>query len=246
MKYDYDSKLLEIDFYRYHREYLPYIGEHYEKYKVLHVGESHYICLDKTNEEKYNLDYFRENWFNSNCEEILQLDEGAYNTRDVLCDYLEYGLTGKRRYNNIFQNFINTFIDSGVCKEEDLENKRELYKNMAFINFMQMPALYDGKSLYTSFITNSQHSSVSADEMWEYVARKSTEIFDQVVEIIEPKLIVFTSSQARDAYMKNGGKYSEIDDILYLCHPGCSWWNRSNGSRKSSREQLEEVLKNTF
>ena len=50
----YDNKLLEIDFYKNsetHRLMLPYIGSEYEKYKVLIVGESHYLGEDDDREK---------------------------------------------------------------------------------------------------------------------------------------------------------------------------------------------------
>ena len=50
----YDNKLLEIDFYknsRIHKLMLPYIGSEYEKYKVLIVGESHYLRKDSDREK---------------------------------------------------------------------------------------------------------------------------------------------------------------------------------------------------
>lgn len=50
----YDNKLLEINFYKNsktHRLMLPYIGSEYEKYKVLIVGESHYLGEDDDREK---------------------------------------------------------------------------------------------------------------------------------------------------------------------------------------------------
>ncbi|WP_249069179.1 hypothetical protein [Leptotrichia sp. oral taxon 218] len=53
----YDNKLLEINFYKNsktHRLMLPYIGSEYEKYKVLIVGESHYLGEDNDREKVKN------------------------------------------------------------------------------------------------------------------------------------------------------------------------------------------------
>ena len=43
MNTQYDEKLKEIPIYKLHPSFLPYVGDDYEVYKVLHVGESHYI-----------------------------------------------------------------------------------------------------------------------------------------------------------------------------------------------------------
>lgn len=243
MNKKYDEKLTSIPHFSVHNEMLPFVGEDYDKYRVLHVGESHYICLNKENEQKYNMDYFKENWFSNKCEEILQLDEGAYNTRKVIEDYIRYGMSGGRRYFRIFQNVANAFVDSGLVEENNYENKRDIYENMVFMNFFQMPSLYEGKSFYDSLSRNASFSKISPKEMWEYSVTKSIKVFDEVIDILEPRLIVFTSILAGNAYKKNHGKFYDSSRTLYLDHPTSPYWNRCKRGKLSSRKQLEMKLK---
>ena len=40
---EYESKLKEISFYKLHPEYIAFVGDKFEKYRILQVGESHFI-----------------------------------------------------------------------------------------------------------------------------------------------------------------------------------------------------------
>jgi hypothetical protein len=43
MNGQYGKKLKEIEFYKTHPEYLPFVGDKYDEFKILQVGESRYI-----------------------------------------------------------------------------------------------------------------------------------------------------------------------------------------------------------
>lgn len=51
---NYYDKLKNIEFFKIHPELIPYVGEKFDKYKILHVGESHYINQNENN-EKYGV-----------------------------------------------------------------------------------------------------------------------------------------------------------------------------------------------
>ena len=59
MKYKskYDDQLNHIDIYKLHPMLMPHIGTEYDKYRILHIGESHYIN-QTPDTEKYNIKYF--------------------------------------------------------------------------------------------------------------------------------------------------------------------------------------------
>ena len=40
---NYYNKLKNIEFFKIHPELIPYVGEEFDKYKILHIGESLYI-----------------------------------------------------------------------------------------------------------------------------------------------------------------------------------------------------------
>ena len=62
MNGQYDKELKEIEFYKTHPEYLPFIGDLYDEFKILQVGESHYIGQTPETEE-FSIAYFDNNWW---------------------------------------------------------------------------------------------------------------------------------------------------------------------------------------
>ena len=70
MNKKYDDKLSGIEQFKLHPTFLPFVGDCYEEYRVLQIGESHYLNQDPDN-EKYNLEYFLDRWWSSPCCEVL-------------------------------------------------------------------------------------------------------------------------------------------------------------------------------
>ena len=60
MNKKYDAKFKEVPFYEIHPEYIPFVGNEYDTYRILLIGESHYIEQKNDENPKYDLDYFRE------------------------------------------------------------------------------------------------------------------------------------------------------------------------------------------
>lgn len=72
MNYNYDNDLNELVFFKMHPDYLPFIGDAFDKYRILIVGESHYIPQEPNN-AKYHLDYFQKNRWDGNCLELYDI-----------------------------------------------------------------------------------------------------------------------------------------------------------------------------
>ena len=66
MKMQYDEALKKIDFYKVHPEYLPFVGFNFEEYRILQVGESHYIGQTPETEE-FSVAYFADYWWKDRC-----------------------------------------------------------------------------------------------------------------------------------------------------------------------------------
>lgn len=243
---NYDEKLSQICFYKLHPEYLPFVGDKYDDYRILHIGESHYIGQDDGKDE-FPLDYFEQHWWSNHCDKLHGTFGGWYNTRNVLNNYL----SGERRKgHSIFTNMIKVFNEV-YLGEGDISisyEESQKYHNFAFMNFYQMPSLYKGKNYWDSLwaaATKVNNEQLALD-MYKRVADESSIVLDAVIEILNPRVIIFTSKAARGAY---NGKHAQDSTIIESGHPGSPWWNRKNKSGKSGREMLVEKLteyKNTL
>lgn len=241
----YDELLSKIDFYKVHPEYLPFIGNKYNEYKILHIGESHYIGQknDPLAADKYPVTYF-ENWWTNRCSDLYNEYGGWYNTRQVIGNYLS---GDRHKGHSIFSETIKVFdkvylgIDNVQINYEESQN----YHYFAFMNFFQMPSLYEGVKYWDSILdsANKLGNKQLAFDMWEMAAQISSKVLDNVIEILKPKVVIFTSESAKGAYGKYG-KYPAEPNVKYSTHPGCSWWNRPmkryNGL--TGKQELERQL----
>lgn len=249
MNNSYDSNLTEIPFYKIHPEYLPFIGDHYDQYKVLHIGESHYIDQKwnpEVNDEVTILDFF--NWFEDPCLPVSEKFHWWYNTRDVVYNYLN----GKRhKGHQIFTNLTKSFDKIVLQKEMGKATTESCmdYNYFAFMNFYQMPSIYNGISYWSSLEKSAQKLNrlLYANQIYEVTAKKSSQIVDEVIDIIKPEMIIFTSQSAFKAYAKFG-KYAKEDFVIYTVHPGCAWWNRplKRFQGLTGKEKLEQEMMKHF
>ena len=72
---NYYAKLKEIDFFKLHASYIPFVGDLYDKFKILHISESHYSDILDTS--VYGIEYFSK-WFD---EECLEVEEAILNKK---------------------------------------------------------------------------------------------------------------------------------------------------------------------
>ncbi len=244
---EYDEKLREIEMFRLHPTLIPFVGNEYEKYRVLHIGESHYIDQTPDN-TKYDIEYFKR-WWTDPCNEVLEDSFGWADTRQVMSNYME----GRHGAYTIFTNFIKSFskvvLDREIPSISDEDKK--LYRYIAFMNFFQMPSIYEGTKFWDSLeiSANMIGKPELANEMWNTAVKNSVKAVDQVIEIINPTAIVFTSISAGNAYKDYDGKYSKDQRIIYTSHPAYpfTWWKTLKSlDGKRGIDVFEEGLKKIY
>lgn len=223
MQTKFDEQLLKIDIYDKHCSFLPFIGDKYDKYQILHVGESHYI--DQTiDNEKYNIEYFQD-WWAGGCPEIEECFQGWF-TRPVVEKYINKG-EGDGKF-TIFNNFLKSFCRAVMDKEIIItKDNRELYEYIAFMNFFQMPAIYKAMSFKKSLWISAKNAGDInlAKETWNEACQNAVETLDAVIEVIDPKAVVITSMSAGNVYKQYNGKHQDI--IIFTSHPASPLsWNK--------------------
>lgn len=247
----YDTELMQIPHYQVHPEMMPFVGLNYEKYRILQVGESHYIGqIASANEDSFPITHFSK-WLSDHCDEIYQYPEESegswgewYYTRYVIRRYLTIRTNGNYGiFNNVLRSFRTVTSLQNVNSDAIINDD---YHCFAFMNYFQMPALYDGISFWKSLKMSAYKVGYPdmAGKLYDEVSKVSTETLDKVIDILQPKVIVFTSSAAAKEYRRSG-KYSKDKRLIITTHPTCPWWNRKHGSDKlSGHERFEVQLKN--
>lgn len=246
MNGQYDKELKEIEFYKIHPEYLPFVGDKYDEFKILQVGESHYIGQTPETEE-FSIQYFQEHWWNSKCNDVFQHEHtndvnwgSWYTTRDVIGRFFE-------NYQNNYSIFSKPLdVFRKVYQPENSSGDREDYHYFAFMNFFQMPSLYSGETFWKSLEISAkkQDNKQLAYEVYKTAAQVSARVLDDVIKVIDPAVVIFTSSSAWKVYQKFG-IYADSHDcplIIQTAHPGCCWWNRKRKKGSSSCEYLKAEL----
>ena len=240
----YDELLLNLEFYKTHTSYLPFIGDNYDKSKILIIGESHYIGQTKDN-EKYNLNYFENHWWNGTCQQLDNEYLNWYNTRKVISNYLN----GDRRKGHlIFTNIVKSY--SKIILNEEVENidltESQKFNDLAFMNFFQMPSIYCGEKYWNSLkLSGNKSGNIKlAYDTWDKAVELSSKVLDYVIDILSPKLIVFTSVSAYNAYIISKSKYTDDKRIVNTPHPSSVWWNKAStmNNGKTGKEIFEECL----
>lgn len=227
MNDQYDIKLKEIDFYKTHPEYLPFVGNKFDEFKILQVGESHYIGQN----DKYapfDLTYF-DKWWTDHCNGLYEHPDGYqetkcwgswYNTREVIGRFLK---SNQKNY-SIFMNMIralNEVKELPICDDE-----KQKYHCFAFMNFFQMPSLYQGMSFEAS-LYKAEKGTDDPAAVYKRAVEESCKVLDKVIKILKPNAVVFTSKAAYRAYCGHKGEIAKMDRrIINTVHPCCSWWNR--------------------
>ncbi len=91
------------------------------------------------------------------------------------------------------------------------------------MNAFQRPAVGDDKSI----------------KVYDIDIEKSTEVINQVIDIIKPKYICFISKKS---YKKLSKKinFSKIDAVV---HPASSWWYRKTKKGFNGKETFSKLLK---
>lgn len=244
-----ENALNDIHHYRIHPEYLPFIGKDYEKYRILIVGESHYINQSAHSSTVTLKDF--DLWWDEPCPKVSNGSEGWYNTRQVVENYKSGDKGGKY---GIFTNTIKSF--SKVVLGEEIHritlDKKQLIDCFAFMNFFQMPALYSKMKYWNSLVKSAKllGDTSLAYEVWNKSAAASSEVLNKVIDIIKPRLVVFVSVSAGKAYKDLiAAKPAVGTDIVYTSHPSSPFsWNKPLKSLdfKTGKQVFEESLERTF
>ena len=243
MNLTYDAEIKkQIQFYEIHPEYMPFVGDRYDDFKILQVGESHFIEQGKE-ENDFSIEYFKKHWWN----EAMPADwDGNCNTRTVVNNYLAVRRT---RAHGIFTNMVKlysrVYTDTPITSIST-ENS-QAYHHFAFMNFYQMPSLYRGMSYWDSLLKSAKKVydeklvEKYACEVWEDTVKRSTETLNQVIEILDPQVIIFTSESAYKAYNRQQGNHIERKGVFHCVHPGCKYWHHPSEGQIGKNELEQEL-----
>ncbi len=242
MNRNYDLQLNQIPFYQLHPELLPFIGDYYEKYKLLIIGESHYIGQTPEN-ELYNIEYFMKNWWDPQ-EPSPGYNQWIdwFNTRKVLCGYL----SGQRSKGHlIFTNLVKAFSEKQLnkpIKHISIENS-QTFHYFAFMNFFQMPSLFDGWKYWDSISASAKklNNARIALDAWTKCSQESAFVLDRVVEILNPNAVIFSSKSAYYAYLEVN---KSSNKVYCVPHAGSAYWNKptKNSNGKTGKELFFDCL----
>ena len=234
----FDDELKKIDFFKGHEYMLPFVGEKYREGGILHIGASYYFKLDdidcaQQQEAKLVLD----EWWDESQQAINRRDKfldtprqpkngndiskfGAWvNTREIVESFCN-----NNAYNEKSRAIYREFLKAAYDKQssEDLKDT-EGYAPFSYMNFFQKPT----KDVQTKHDDDA--------------VCNSCEIVKAVIEILQPKIIIFTSSIAYDAFFNNANNLKfQPKGIIRLPHPTSNWWNRTQKWRDGSEIAMEK------
>lgn len=223
---NYDNEFNKIEFFdRFHPEYLPYVGDNYDKTKLLLCGESNYI-----DESNLSADVIRliesPDWYTTDSRDQNKLPYagciGWCNNREIINSVLDNKQNRKSiskshyMYINPAKVFLDVFPQIG--------NSWDAFTYFASMNYYQKPASKTGKS-----IEATQHDNqFAADNLL------------RVINVLKPETIIFLSKKSLWAF-----KASEPNDLKNIfigscAHPTSPWWNRNDGD--FGREAFKNII----
>ena len=240
---DYITKLNEIAFFKLHPSYIPFVGDSYDKYKILQISESHYSDILDT--KIYGIEYFSK-WFDEVCPEV-EVDILNNKLTRRVCEGVCNGSTCFANFDNPLRSFMKIVLN--IENPHTTKNTRYLYHHFAYMNFYQMLA-FEAKGYFKkSFYKQAEREGLteSAETLLDKCRQISTNVVDQVIDILEPKAIVFTSIDAWEQYKSYNGKYINDSRMIYSAHPGLPWnseQNKLNG--RTGKDVFEMRLKEIY
>lgn len=213
----YENKLHENEFLRHHYECLPFIGEQYEKSRLLLIGESHYV----PKEEIQFVD--RRDFYEASFDDLA---EGKYkrwiNTREVF----NSRVYDKKDFKGFFSNPA-TEIARVIYQTDRLttEQKIEAMHYYSFMNYFKRPSFDAGKTI--TELTNKDY-------------QLAYDVSKYIIEVLAPKLIIFISKKAYYAFCDSdqNRRLREKYVIEFVSHPSCCWWNKKRKDGGSAREDF--------
>ena len=225
---EYDKGLALNPIYQTHPEMLPYIGKQYNKYRILCVGESHYLS-----KQTKNFSYDLKKWYTENLTEQkydennpLHKSFSAFFTRYVMYDCLAKKERGAG-YSMFYRPAKACFNILG-CEKDDV------WEHFAFMNYYQRPAGIRGESINKQK-EDSQISKLS---------------FIDVCKNIKPHKIIFLSKKAYNDWMsektvaEEEAMYKEIS--CAVSHPTSHWWERKRKDGGCAKNDFIKAIKETI
>lgn len=220
----YDRELLKCDFLKRHRECLPFIGEGYDKTRLLLIGESHYVPKEEV------LRAARRDFYDVSFED---LEEGRYkrwiDTRYVF----EKRVYDKEGLKGFFSNPAAE-IARIVYHTEDVSKNQKIsaMHQYAFMNYFKRPAYDAGKTI----------KGLSERDLW-YAYR----ITSHIIEVLQPGLIIFLSKKAYRAFLgSDQDGISQKYPMKCVSHPSSPWWNRKRKDGGCAKEDFYHYVDTCF
>lgn len=218
----YDVELLKNDFINRHYECLPFIGENYERTRLLLIGESHYVKKDEV------CFVNKDDFYNSSYDDF---EEGDYkvwiNTRSVF----EGRVYGESSFDTFFSTTA-TEIARIVNHTDDLsmEQKREAMHQYAFMNYFKRPSYEQGKTIR---------------QLTDLDYKIAYDISSHIIETLIPKLIIFLSKKAYYSFCDydQDGRIMDKYQIKCVSHPSCPWWNRKRRDGGCAKEDFYNYVR---
>lgn len=234
----FDDELKKIDFFKGHEYMLPFVGEKYREGGILHIGASYYFQLDEIDHaQRQEAECVLNEWWDESQEACKRRDEFLKTHRKPLIgnDSSEFGdwvntrkivesFCNDNAYNEKSRAIYREFLKAAYDKRssEDLKDT-EGYTPFSYMNFFQKPT----KDVQTKHDDDA--------------VCNSCEIVKAVIEILQPKIIIFTSSIAYDAFFNNANNLKfQPKGIIRLPHPTSNWWNRTQKWRDGSEIAMEK------
>ena len=241
----YYTEFSRVPFYKNHPSYIPFVGSDYDTFRILHIGESHYC--DLMDVEQFGIDYFMD-WFDKPCAEVETNLLNNNITRRVAT-----GVANEGNRFSIFDNILRSFLKIVIEEENPHISKKNRckYNYFAFMNYYPFPAFKEAGSFLDSIYDYSKKhkSQAEASKLIEICESAATNIVDEVISILNPVCIVFSSCDAGNAYKNHNGKYKDDPRVIYTSHPAKPFtWNKplsSLGSQKGI-DVFESGLKRVY
>lgn len=243
---NYQNELEKIPFYKLHPSYIPFVGRNYDEYKILQISESHY-CEAITDREKYGIRYF-ENWFSTKCAEVENNLIGENFTRNV-CNGVLKNENTFRNFDNPLRSFCNIVLKYDNIRLSKYNDNRKKYSYFAFMNFYQIPAFKDKACFKDAFYKEAKSENIPKDEQYKIIEKwrnESTSLIDEVIDILNPRAVVFTSIDAWESYDNNNGKYKNDNRIIRSAHPNWPWNKFQRKLDKTGKQAFEDGLKRIY
>ena len=228
-----NSNPSNLAFYKAHDFAKPFIGHHFSanSLKLLLIGESHYLS-------SYEGIPSVENWYSNseNCTTNF-LDKHPKNKDWLNPNYI----IGTAFFDNHGHTSFGIFRNPAQCvqKELHLTDFKEAMHHMAFYNYFLRPAEKKGDSI-----------KVSPEDK-----KQSFDHFLNVLEILKPKQVIFTSTKAYKAFKETVRKRDQKIDVSIekTCHPSSAWWNRetasygfSPGEKLTGKARFTRIIKKSI